>query len=264
MKAQVYRIMEEQMRDPVFAKSLRSARKSHPNFLAMVANLGLSDSDVAQWERIMDEDFSENARAAALSAKDAAIATLEWGQRVVAVGLSTEWLNGATCSVASAYDSASGRYILRVHDPPETVRKCGGVARLKRENLECQTWSRPRVDAASHWVDEFGWVCCKSIKYGQQCPRSHDVVCKDATRPESGVCSVCDEHEASDVWSCCGGCGYNVCVRCRAELMHHHANDLVPPPATTANERDFPMLVSCGVPNHVFCFQHDIIRSLRN
>ncbi len=230
------------MRDPVFAKAARNARKSHPNYIAMVARLGLTDDMIAEWERRMDEEIVQ--RAAAVANDGADVTTLPWGQRVVTVGLSTEWLNGATCSVASAYDAGSGRYALRVHDPPEAVRKCGGVARLKRENLVCQTFIKPRVDPAASWVDEFGWVCSKAVKLGQQCPRSHDVVCRDAAAPQIGACSVCDEAEARDVWSCCGGCGYSVCGECRHVLKQQQASDAAPLSAANVNAHEFPMLVT--------------------
>ncbi len=230
------------MRDPAFAQALRNARKSHPNYLAMVARLGLSESEIADWERRMDADIAQ--RPAALTDNHADVVTLPWGQRVVTVGLSTEWLNGATCSIASTYDAGSCRYTLRVHHPPEAVRKCSGTARLKRENLVCQTWSRPKVDPATNWVDEFGWVRSKAVKYGQQCPRSHDLVCQGATGPQMGKCSVCDEAEAPDVWSCCGGCGYSVCIECRDLLMQQQASDKIPLSAANVNAHEFPMLVS--------------------
>ena len=245
-KAAAYRMMEEQRRDPVFAKALRNARRSHPNYIAMVAGykrLGLTDDSIAEWERREEEEIEQRAAAAVADDDAADVATLPWGQRVVTVGLSTQWLNGATCSVASACDG-SGRYSLRVHDPPEAVRKCGGAARVKRENLVCQTFIKPRVDAAANWVDEFGWVYSKAVKLGQQCPRSHDVVCQDAAAPQIGACSVCDEAEARDVWSCCGGCGYSVCGECRRVLKQQQAGDAAPLSAANVNAHEFPMLVT--------------------
>jgi hypothetical protein len=246
-------MMDEQMSDPAFAKAVRNARKSHPNYVAMVARLGLSEKDVADWERNMDEDIARRAAARASARADSQTdeATLQWGQRVVTVGLSTEWLNGATCSVAGAYDASSGRYVLRVHGPPEAVRKCGGMALLKRDNLVCETWSKPRVDPTTHWVDEFGWVCSKAVKYGQQCPRSHEVVCNGATGPQIGACSVCDEAEAPDVLSCCGGCGYCVCIECRDVLMQQQASNTSPSSAAIANSDEFPMLVSLQLMLHL-------------
>jgi hypothetical protein len=230
------------MRDPVFAKAVRNARKSHPNFIAMVARRGLTDGMIAEWERRMDEEIAQRVQAVDDDRGDAA--TLPLGQRVVTVGLSTEWLNGATCSVASVCDAGSGRYTLRVHDPPEAVRKCGGAARLKRENLVSQTFIKPRVDPARNWVDEFGWVCSKAVKHGEQCPRSHDVVCQHAAAPQIGACSVCDEAEARDVWSCYGGCGYNVCGECRHVLKQQQSSDAVPLSAANVNAHEFPMLVT--------------------
>ncbi len=260
MRAAAHRFMQGNMKDPAFAKALRSARKSHPNNRAMVANLGLSESAYAEMEQKVEQMMSEGALDDLLHPKAADASALVWGQRVVTVGLSSDWLNGATCSVTKTLDSSSGRYLVRVHAPPEAVRKCGGSALLKRENLECQALSKPRVDPASQWLDEFGWVCSKSINYGQQCPKSHDVVCKDASRSDGCVCSVCDESEAPDVWSCCGGCSYSVCIGCRNVLLQQDAGRAIPPSLScSTNSHEFPVLVSClqliHPPAALLCFK---------
>jgi hypothetical protein len=240
------------MNDPAFMEALGHARKSHPiykarmSFLAQSMN-GISASDL---EQKMDEDILKDLFSANSTAKSSA-PQLSWGQRVVTIGLSTDWLNGATCSVASALDLASGRYTLRVLAPPESVKKCNGMVRVKHENLKCQTWSRPHVDPATQWIDEFGWICNKNVNYSQHCPRSHDMVaaCDLAV---SGECSVCDESDAHGIWTCCGGCGFKVCFSCRTSLsQQHEKNPLVPASVANAGSvlgtspDDFPMLVGC-------------------
>jgi hypothetical protein len=262
-RAEAHRRMNKQRRDnPAKFKATLEARKSHPNFQAMLAKKTKEERD-----RLEEfHDFLASAvpgdlqalwdmaipRNACVEAPNAAASSLQIGQRVVTVGLSSQWLNGATCSVASSLDTTTGRHLVRVHAPPEVVRRSKGAVRLKPENLETTAWTRPRVDPTAQWLDEYGWVCSKSIDYGVQCPKSHDLSPMEGCSARSGMCSVCDESDAQDIWSCCGGCCYSVCAPCRTLFQKQRGTNLRPLEDATDHSNDFPMLV-CGQYGHYTC-----------
>ena len=253
--ARAHQIMNAQAKDSSLFKATLAARKSHPNFQAMLAKMGPEER--ARYEKNVERVLSstpddlqalmdqiQSPSNGCVPPAAASSSTLPTGQRAVAVGLSSQWLNGATCCVTSAADAVSGRYRVRVLAPPDAVRRSKGAALLKPENLQCVAWSRPRVDQSAQWLDEHGWVCSKAIDYGATCPKSHDLVPIDGGSMQSGMCSACDESEAADVWPCCGGCSYRVCGACRAMFLQKR--DLTFSPHDDANDcsTDFPMLVS--------------------
>jgi hypothetical protein len=248
--AEAHRIMNKRAKDPAHFIASLEARKSHPNFQAMVEQMGTEE------ERERFNKFVASAGSGDLQGmmsklkwpakkcdEPAVASTLQTGQRVVAVGLASQWLNGATCSVTSRLDPSTGRCIVRVHAPPDAVRRSKGFASLKPHNLESVAFSRPRVDPSSQWLDEYGWVCSKSIDYGVQCPKSHDLVAHDSCSAKSGVCSVCDDADAPDVWSCCGGCCYCVCAPCRKLFLQQRDTTLRHADVGADCSSDFPMLV---------------------
>jgi hypothetical protein len=261
--AEAHRLMSKRAIDPSQFKATLEARRSHPNFQGMVAKMTKEERD--RYEKF--NEFVASASPDDLQAllgkmgmlpsptngsgepATAAASSLQTGQRVLTVGLSSQWLNGATCSVVSSLDASTGRYLVRVHAPPAAVKRSKGAALLKPQNLECIEWSRPRVDPSAQWLDEYGWVCSKSIDYGAQCPKSHDLVPMEECSARSGVCSVCDESDASNVWSCCGGCCYSVCAPCRTLLLQQRDIKLRPLDDAADHSNGFPMLV-CGHCSH--------------
>lgn len=257
--AEAHRFMNKHRRDPARFKATIEARKSHPNFQGMLAKKTKEERDhfevftefvasaaPGDLQALLDISKPSNA---CVEPPNVAASSLQTGQRVVTVGLASQWLNGATCSVASSLDATTGRHLVRVHAPPDAVRRSKGVVSLKPENLEYTAWSRPRVDPSVQWLDEYGWVCSKSIDYGAECPKSHDLIPMEGCSARRGVCSVCDESDAQDAWSCCGGCCYSVCAPCRTLFLQQRGMKLRPVDDATDHSNDFPMLV-CGQHGH--------------
>jgi hypothetical protein len=254
--AHAHQVMNAQAKDPSLFKATLAARRSNPNVQAMLAKLG-SQEERDRFEKIVEMALSstpDDLQAlmdrihlpsnGCVQLAAASSSNLQTGQRAVALGLSSQWLNGATCCVARTPDAVSGRCLVRVLAPPDAVKRSKGAVLLKPENLQPVAWSRPRIDQSAQWLDEHGWVCSKAIDYGATCPKSHDLVPMDGFSQQSGLCSACGESEVADVWSCCGGCSYRVCGACRALFLQQRG--LTSSPHDDANDRstDFPMLVS--------------------
>jgi hypothetical protein len=110
---------------------------------------------------------------------------------------------------------------------------------------------RPSSSSPSYWLDELGHSCPKTVDYGTQCPKGHDLVAFSGrglggeVSAHGLMCRTCHsqtEQEHASSWLVCSRAGccatYAVCERCVGELVQPRSENI-----GDGFGNDFPRLV---------------------
>lgn len=151
----------------------------------------------------------------------AASSELQQGARVLITGLRAKpEMNDCTGFICDAFNPLSERWTVQVDSSPPT---CGSFRAVNLLRI-------PALPLATHWLDELGRQCAKSVDYSRQCPKGHALVPAPAAALQQPpvLCRLCHRLASPQLVcstkSCCGGCVHQRCpqrVTIRACLTQH-------------------------------------------
>ena len=137
------------------------------------------------------------------------------GSRVMITGLlATPEMNSCTGFICDAFNSQSGRWTVQIESSPPSR---GSFRPINLQQI-------PTLNQATHWLDEQGHQCPKSINYTTQCPKGHSLVpvTDDHVQAHHSImCRLCHRHTLPRLFcsvKSCSGCApgvlpISICVK---------------------------------------------------